>query len=120
MEERLSRRGELGQILIAAEVVEQLVLGAVAEQDELLPLGRAAGDEGIFEALAKAYRGSGVEVTREGERLKVRLQMSAGYGARIQEAARRLIDLLRRRLEELAGLEVIEVELEVKGLRLPR
>jgi uncharacterized alkaline shock family protein YloU len=111
--------GELGQVLISADVIEQLVVGAIAEQEGLLPLGHPLGDEGIFEALAKAYKGSGVEVTREGERLKIRLQMIARYGTRIPEAARQLISLLRRRLEELAGLEVVEVELEIKGLKLP-
>jgi len=118
MEERVS--GELGQILIAAEVIEQLVLGAIAEQEELLPLNRTVGDEGLFEALAKAYKGSGVEVTREGEELKVELRMIAKYGISIPEAARHLMELLRERLRRLAGLEVVEVELEVKGLWLPR
>lgn len=120
MEERLDMSGELGQILISAEVIEQIILGAVAEQEELILVGNPLGDEGIFEALAKAYRGKGVEVTSEGGQLKVRLELIARYGVSIPEAAKRLVGLLRRRLEELAGLELVEAELEIKGLRLPR
>lgn len=111
--------GELGQILISPGVVERLVLRVVAEQDELLPLNFAAGDEGIFEALAKTYKGSGVEISHEGEVLKVRLQLIARYGIKIPEAARRLMLRLRDQLNAVAGLEVPELELEIKGLRLP-
>jgi len=114
------RRSELGQVLISAEVIEQLVRGAIAEQEELTPVGHPLGDEGIFEALAKAYRGSGIEVSHEGERLKVRLELIARYGISIPEAAKRLTGLLRRRLGELAGLELVEVELEIKGLKFPQ
>lgn len=111
---------ELGQVLISADVIAQLVRGTVAEQEELVPVDHPLGDEGIFEALAKAYRGNGVEVSREGERLKVRLQLIARYGISIPEAAKRLSGLLRRRLDELAGLELVEVELEIRGLRFPQ
>lgn len=112
--------GELGQVLISADVIAQLVRGTVAEQEELVPVDHPLGDEGIFEALAKAYRGNGVEVSREGERLKVRLQLIARYGISIPEAAKRLSGLLQRRLDELAGLELVEVELEIRGLRFPQ
>lgn len=114
------RRSGLGQVLISAEVIEQLVRGAIAEQEELTPVGHPLGDEGIFEALAKAYRGSGIEVSHEGERLKVRLELIARYGISIPEAAKRLTGLLRRRLGELAGLELVEVELAIKGLKFPQ
>lgn len=113
-------RSGLGQVLISAEVIEQLVRGAIAEQEELVLVSHPLGNEGIFEALAKVYRGSGIEVGREGERLKVRLQLIARYGISIPEAAKRLISLLQRQLEELAGLELVEAELEIKGLRFPQ
>jgi uncharacterized alkaline shock family protein YloU len=118
MEEPLGSR--LGQVLISAEALEQLILGVIAEQDELFPLNRTVGDEGLLEILAKAYKGSGVEVTRGGEEIKVRLQLLARYETRIPEAARKLILRLRQRLRELAELEIIELELEIRGLLAPR
>lgn len=113
--------GEFGQILISAGVIEQLVIEVIAEQDELLPLNYAEGGLArTFPApLTGGYKGSGIEVTREGEELKVRLQMIARYGISIPAAARRLIWQLRQRLSELAGLDVVVVELEVNGLKLP-
>lgn len=116
MEEGLT--GGLGQVLISPEVVERLVLRVLAEQDELLPLNFAEGDEGIFEALAKTYKGSGVEISHQGEVLKVRLQLIARYGISIPEAARRLMLRLRDRLNEQAGLETVGLELEISGLKL--
>lgn len=111
---------KLGQVLISAEALEQLVLGVIAEQDELLPLNRTAGDEGLLEILAKAYKGSGVEVSRKGEKVKLRLQLLARYGIKIPEAAARLLSRLRERLKELAELEVTEAEIEIRGLFPPR
>ncbi|MCR4404887.1 MAG: Asp23/Gls24 family envelope stress response protein [Candidatus Acetothermia bacterium] len=113
MEEPLTR---LGQVFISAEALEQLVLGVIGEGNELYPLNWTAGDEGLLEMLAKAYKGSGVEVTRAGEELRVRLQLLSRYGTRIPEAARQLALRLRQRLRELAELEVVDLELEVRGL----
>lgn len=107
---------QFGQFFISAEALEQLILGVIAEQDELFPLNRAVGDEGLLEMLAKAYKGSGVEVERQGEEIKLRLELLARYGAQIPRAARQLVSRLRERLRELAELEVIELELEVRGL----
>lgn len=107
---------KLGQVLISAEAIEQLILGVIAEQEELLPLNRTAGDEGLLEILAKAYKGSGVEVSRGGEEVKLRLQLLARYGSKIPEAAERLLLRLRERLRELAELEIVEAEIEVRGL----
>lgn len=106
----------LGQVLISAEALEQLILGVIAEQDELFPLNRTAGDEGLLEMLAKVYKGSGVEVSRVGEEVKLRLQLLARYGIKIPEAAERLLVRLRERLRELAELEIIDLELEIRGL----
>ncbi len=115
-------RSDLGEVYISAKVVEQLIRGVIGEQDGLLPLDQAEGNEGLLESLARAYRGSGIEVGKgeEGEALKIKLQLVARYGVRIHEAARWLIRRLRERLRELADLEVSEVEIEVTGLRVPR
>ncbi|MGQ9477288.1 MAG: Asp23/Gls24 family envelope stress response protein [Candidatus Bipolaricaulia bacterium] len=107
---------KLGQVLISAEALEQLVLGVIAEQEELVPLNRTAGDEGLLEILAKAYKGSGVEVSRVGEKVRLRLQLLARYGIKIPEAAEKLLTRLRERLRELAELEIVEAEIEIRGL----
>lgn len=107
---------KLGQVLISAEALEQLVLGVIAEQEELFPLNQTTGDEGLLEILAKAYKGSGVEVSRGGDKVKLRLQLLARYGTKIPEAAEKLLSQLRRRLHELAELELVEAEIEIHGL----
>ena len=112
-------RSDLGEIFVAAEVIEQLVVGALGEQDELLPPNRVEEDEGLLEALARAYKGNGVEIRAEEGRLKIRLQLIARYGVRIPEAARRLRELLTARLRDLAGLEGVEIAIEVRGVRVP-
>lgn len=111
-------RSDLGEIFVSAGVIEQLVVGALGEQDELLPPNRVE-EEGLLEALARVYKGNGVEIRAENGWLRIRLQLIARYGVRIPEAARRLRELLETRLRELAGLEGAEIEIEVRGIQVP-
>ena len=119
MREMKRLQSDLGEVFVAAEVIEQLVEGAIGEQSELLPLNRATEDEGLLEALARAYKGRGIEIKAENDQLKIRLQLVAHYGISIPKAAERLIALLRQRLRELAGLEVADIEIEIRGIKLP-
>lgn len=108
-----SRGLDLGQILISAEVVEQLILAVVREHEAE---AEVEGGNGLI------LIPRGIELARGDEDeeggLKVRLQFLARYGTRVPEAARRLMLRLHRRLYELAELEIIELELEIKGLSL--
>lgn len=119
MNEMMRRfRSDLGEIFVAAGVIEQLVVGVLREQDELLPPNRAE-EEGLLEALTRVYKGNGVEIRAEDGQLRIRLQLIARYGICIPEAAQRLRELLKTRLRDLVGLEGAEVEIEVRGIQVP-
>ena len=52
----------------------------------------------------------------EEKRLKVKLSLVAEYGVPIHKAAERTIETVRRRVKELAGLDVEEVDVEITGI----
>ena len=50
------------------------------------------------------------------KRLKVKLSLVAEYGVPIHRAAEKAIETVRRRVKELAGLDVEEVDVEITGI----
>ncbi|GEM_PF-1852924 len=56
------------------------------------------------------------ELSAEGKHLKVKLSLVAEYGIPIHKAAERTIETVRRRVKELAGLDVEEVDVEITGI----
>lgn len=110
--------GELGEIFISEEVIESLIVGIISEQEGLKAPNQAAGDEGILEVLAKSYKGSGVEIEKEDERLALRLSLIAKYGVKIDEAAWKLIREVKQKVEEMAGLEVGDIEVDITGIEI--
>lgn len=56
------------------------------------------------------------ELPEEEKRLKVKLSLVAEYGVPIHKAAEKAIETVRRRVKELAGLDVEEVDVEITGI----
>ncbi len=75
--------------------------------------GEAAKPSGSLEGKGESEsKGEG-----EGEkRLKIKLSLVAEYGVPIHKAAERAIETVRRRVKELAGLNVEEIDVEITGL----
>lgn len=112
---------ELGQVFISERALKMVVYGA------LLPLsGLKTPDrlrrEGVMGVLAKAYQGDGIQIVKDNPqpgaepRLRVRLELVVQYGVKIQEVTAEAVRQVRRRVKELAGLEVDEVSVKIIGL----
>jgi uncharacterized alkaline shock family protein YloU len=130
--------GELGQLFISERALEMIVYGALLEVEGLYPPDRVKG-RGLLNSLSRAHQGDGIQILRvpveaerpaeasEGEetppepekRLKVKLSLVAEYGVPIHKAAEQAIETVRRRVKELAGLDVDEVDVEITGIVPP-
>lgn len=134
--------GELGQLFISERALEMIVYSALLEVEGLYPPDRVKG-RGLLNSLSRAHQGDGIQILRvpaeaerpaeaealEGEgtppepepekRLKVKLSLVAEYGVPIHKAAEQAIETVRRRVKELAGLDVDEVDVEITGIVPP-
>lgn len=108
--------GELGEIFIADKVIESIVIGVLASIQQLKTPKQVKEDRGIIGALSPLLKGSGVEIMNDNERLVIKLTLLAEYGVKINEVATKAIKLVREKIQELAGLEVDEVEIEIKDV----
>jgi uncharacterized alkaline shock family protein YloU len=109
--------GELGEIFISEGVVRSII-ELISSDLKGLKAFNQVEEEGIFGAISKAYKGDGIEIKKEGELLKIRLSLIAEYGIPIPKSAGEAIKKIRKTVRELAGLEVSEVEIEIKGLKV--
>ncbi len=112
---------ELGQVFISERALKMIVYGT------LLPVvGLKTPDrlrrEGVMGALAKAYKGDGIQIVKDNPqpgtepRLRVKLELIAQYGVKIHEVTAEAVREVRRRVKELAGLEVDDVSVKIIGL----
>ncbi len=125
-------RGDLGQLFISEKALEMIAYGALLEVEGLYTPDRVKAG-GLLDSLSKAYQGVGIQILkvppqdeRGGEQgtldpheerpLKIKLLLVAQYGTPIPEAAERAIRNVRRKVKELAGLDVSEVEVEITGI----
>lgn len=74
--------------------------------------------DGISELLGKENLSRGVSVSIEGEDVYVDLLIVVGYGVRISEVARMVVDKVRYTLQNATGLTVKKVTVNVQGVRV--
>jgi len=129
-------RGELGQLFISERALEMIVYGALLEIDGLYAPDRVKG-AGILDSISKAAQGDGIyimkvpakadlpegvspneatELSSEEKVLKIKLSLVAEFGMPIHQAADQVINKVRAKVKELAGLEVEDVEVEITGI----
>lgn len=121
---------DLGQIFIADRALEMIVYGALLQVEGLKTPDRLT-PEGVWGRLAKVYKGNGIQILKDSPadteteteaiepRLHVKLDLVAQYGVKIHQAAAEAVREVRRRVKELAGLEVDEVSIKVIGIAQP-
>src|SRR5690625_4845428 len=110
-----AERSELGELRIANEVVS-IVAGLAATEVEGVAgmSGGIAG--GIAEMLGRKNLSKGVRVEVGEEQAAVDLFVVVDYGVRIPEVAWQIQESVKRAVETMTGLQVVEVNVHVQGV----
>lgn len=109
---------EYGRISIAEEVVATLAGVAATECYGVVGMASRKIKDGLAELLGRENLTRGVEVSIDGRRVAVNLYVVVGYGTRISEVARNIVDQVRYAIEQATDLEVAEVKIHVQGVKL--
>lgn len=108
-------RNELGDIRIANEVVGVIAGLAAVEVNGVAGMsGGIAG--GIAEMLGRKNLSKGVKVEVGEAQAAVDLFVVVDYGVRIPEVAWQIQENVKRAIETMTGLEVVEVNVHVQGV----
>lgn len=111
-------RTELGDIRIANEVVA--VIAGLAAIDVKGVAGMSGGIAGgIAEMLGRKSLAKGVKVEVGDEKAAVDIYVVVEYGVRIPETAWRIQEGVKRAIETMTGLQVMEVDVHIQGVHIP-
>ncbi|MBO8142632.1 MAG: Asp23/Gls24 family envelope stress response protein [Firmicutes bacterium] len=109
------KRNELGVLRIANEVVAIIAGLAATEVEGVAGMsGGIAG--GIAEMLGRKNLSKGVKVEVGEEQAAVDLFIVVDYGVHIPEVAWKIQENVKRAIESMTGLQVVEVNVHVQGV----
>ncbi len=110
---------DIGAIKITDEVVAIIAgIAAMEVQGVSSMSGGIAG--GIAEALGRKNLAKGVKVEVGEKEAAIDLYIIVDYGYRIPEVAWSIQEKVKQAVEEMTGLEVIEVNIHVQGVNIER
>lgn len=112
---------ENGKIDVADQVVAVIAGSAALDCYGLVGMASRKGlKDGIAELLGRENLSRGVEVRHEGELVHLDLYVIVSYGTKISEVAHNIQSKVKYVLEEVVGLRVDYVNINVQGVRVMR
>ncbi len=112
---------ENGKIDVADQVIAVIAGSAALDCYGLVGMASRKGlKDGIAELLGRENLSRGVEVRHEGEAVHLDLYVIVSYGTKISEVAHNIQSKVKYVLEEVVGLRVDFVNINVQGVRVMR
>lgn len=109
---------ELGTIRVADDVVA-VIAGLAAMEVEGVAAMSGGFVGGIAEALGRRNLSKGVKVEVGVEEAKVELHIIVEYGNRIPDVAWNIQESVKKAIEQMTGLRVLQVNVHVQGVNFP-
>jgi len=112
MEEEYKSSLGIGEIEISKDVITTIAAVAALEVGGLVEQSSKSGISSVFN------RGSSktVETDLEDGRVKINVNIAVQYGYPVHETAQQVQDNVEKQVEEMTGLEVSEVNVDVSAL----
>lgn len=108
----------LDSIHISCDVIAIIVGAAADEVDGIAGMGGSIVG-GIAEKLGRKDFSRGIKVTLEDSKVILDLKVIVNFGVKIMEVADELKKAVRGHIEDITGLEVEAVSIDVQGISLP-
>ncbi|MDP2857895.1 MAG: Asp23/Gls24 family envelope stress response protein [Bacillota bacterium] len=109
---------EIGRLSLSDDVIATIAGVAATECYGVVGMASRRVVDGLAELLGRENLSKGVEVVVEGDKAAITLNVIVGYGTRISEVARNIVDKVKYTVESTTGLKVAKVKVNVQGVRL--
>ncbi|MDD2482143.1 MAG: Asp23/Gls24 family envelope stress response protein [Lutispora sp.] len=109
---------EFGEINISDDVLASLAGLATTECYGIVGMASKSAKDGIVELLKRENLSKGVKVSSDGEEIVIDLYIIVEFGTRISVVADNIISKVKYSLENLTGLKVKKVNINVQGVRV--
>mgnify|MGYP000984420224 FL=1 len=107
-----------GEINISDDVLASLAGLATMECYGIVGMASKSAKDGIVELLKRENLSKGVKVSSEGEEIIIDLYVIVEFGTKISVVADNIISKVKYSLENLTGLTVRKVNINVQGVRV--
>jgi len=107
-----------GEIFISDQAIAAVVRGALNEVDGihgLVPLQSESGMLGMFSKSGRDHSDLLITSNEDGS-LHIKLHLVIKYGHKLDDLARSAMKVVRERVRTLAGVQVADIDVEIKGL----
>ncbi len=111
-------KAKAGNIIISKEVIALLAGMAVIECYGIVGMASGKMKDGIDEVLKRENISRGVIVNISDNSLTLQLNIIVGYGTKISEVAQNVIGKVKYAVENITGLKIDRVYINVKGVRV--
>jgi uncharacterized alkaline shock family protein YloU len=119
MSEQLREQNREDKIKISEEVVAAIA-GIAAAEDENVASMSAGFIDGIAGMIGKKTPGRGIKVEMKEDQVNIDIAVIIQYGCKIHEVARSMQDRVRKAVEEMTGLKVTSINVNVLGVNLSK
>ncbi len=109
---------ELGKIAVSDEVVATIAGLAATECYGVVGMASRTIGDGLAGILGKDNLSRGVEVVLDDAELVINVYIIVGYGTRISEVARNVVERVKYLVENATGVTVKKVNVTVAGVKL--
>ena len=109
---------ELGNFYISVDLLANIAGLAAMECYGLVGMATKKGKDGIVELLKRENLSRGVKVLEDNGKLIIDLYVIVEFGIKISVVAENIIDRVKYTVENLTGLKVIKVNVNVESVRV--
>lgn len=109
---------EHGRLTVTEDVIATLAGIATTECYGIVGMASSRIQDGISELLGRENLAKGVEVQLDDDWVEIDLYVVVGYGTRISEIGRNVIEKVRYVVESYTGLKVRGVHIHVQGVKV--
>lgn len=109
-----------GSINIDESVIETIAGLAAIESYGLVGMSSRNATDGLVELLKKEHVKKGVKVYTDDDRIVVDLFVVVQFGTKISVVADNIIDKVKYNIENMTGLKVEKVNINVQGVRVQK
>ncbi|MEW6244977.1 MAG: Asp23/Gls24 family envelope stress response protein [Bacillota bacterium] len=107
-----------GSIILSEEVIATIAGVAATECYGIVGMASSRVADGIAELLGRENLAKGADVTLGEEDVSITLNVIVGYGTRISEVARNVIEKVKYTVETTTGLKVSRIRINIQGVKV--
>ncbi|HHY94029.1 MAG TPA: Asp23/Gls24 family envelope stress response protein [Firmicutes bacterium] len=106
-----------GKVIWTEEAVASLVAAEAGKCEGLVDMAPRGVGEGLADLLGREHSSRGVEISFQGGKASITLNIVVGYGVKIPQLAREVAAKVREAVVDRTGVPVGAVKVNVQGVR---